>query len=302
MKQKAASYKYTPRMRVTNCNQQNYEVGEQNLIVAKLTKGEGTFVWTRNPASVNERLAIIELIKGINGFDNKANLSNCYFYSGDGIAGTLIFRGAEIKYDCINTLHFDYPKQWAMFAVGTYEILDGHNAEVEITNTYNEQTADLDLVKVSKNDRNSKLDGAEFKLYKKENGTYKKVYNNPITVKNGNTDIELKDLKPGEYYLEETKAPVGYMLLGDKIYFKQEAGEIKLTTEGGELLSEGNAEFWSLSTTDGKNVLTIKNQILYSLPSTGGNGIYWYMISGMVLMSTAAWILYKNKCKEVLGK
>ena len=49
-------------------------------------------------------------------------------------------------------------------------------------------------------------------------------------------------------------------------------------------------------------VITLTNQKVYTLPSTGGNGIYWYMISGMVLMSTAAWILYKNKCKEVLGK
>lgn len=49
-------------------------------------------------------------------------------------------------------------------------------------------------------------------------------------------------------------------------------------------------------------VLTIKNQKLYTLPESGGSGIYWYMIGGMVLMSTAAWILYKNKCREVLGK
>jgi len=253
-------------------------------------------------------MAIVNLINtkqnnnGI-GFSPEATLMNSYFFSGvDKIKSTLVFRGKKIYYDGSQYMNFDDPKQWTMFATGNYTITDGHDAEVRFTNTYEEITADLDLVKVSKNDSNSKLDGAEFQLYKKENGTYKKVYNNPITVKNGNTDIELKGLKPGEYYLEETKAPVGYMLLGDKIYFKQEAGEIKLTTEGGELLSEGNVEFWSLSTTDGKNVLTIENQILYSLPSTGGNGIYWYMISGMVLMSTAAWILYKNKCKEVLGK
>lgn len=297
---KAASYNYTSKEKVTNCNKENYEVGEQNLIVAKLTKGEGTFVWTKKPASVNERLAIIELIKNINGFNNNASLSNCYFYSGTGITGTLIFRGAEIKYDCINTLHFDYPKQWAMFAVGTYEILGGDNAEVKITNTYNEQTTDLDLVKVSKNDTNSKLDGAAFQLYKKENGTYQKS-GDPITIKNGETDIELIGLKPGEYYLEETKAPVGYMLLGKKIYFKQVDGNISLTDEQ-VTESVEKPEFWSLSTTNEKNVLTIQNQILYSLPSTGGNGIYWYMIGGMVLMSTAAWILYKNKCREVLGK
>ena len=46
----------------------------------------------------------------------------------------------------------------------------------------------------------------------------------------------------------------------------------------------------------------VENIKLYSLPSTGGSGIYWYMIGGMVLMSAAAWILYKNKCREVLGK
>lgn len=305
---KQAAITYTSTKRETQCADTQYNVGNINLIVAKLTQSEGYFVWTRQPASVNARMAIVNLINtkqnnnGI-GFSPEATLMNSYFFSGvDKIKSTLVFRGKKIYYDGSQYMNFDDPKQWTMFATGNYTITDGHDAEVRFTNTYEEITADLDLVKVSKNDSNSKLDGAEFQLYKKENGTYKKVYNNPITVKNGNTDIELKGLKPGEYYLEETKAPVGYMLLGDKIYFKQEAGEIKLTTEGGELLSEGNVEFWSLSTTDGKNVLTIENQILYSLPSTGGNGIYWYMISGMVLMSTAAWILYKNKCKEVLGK
>ena len=305
---KQATITYTSTKRETQCADTQYNVGNINLIVAKLTQSEGYFVWTRQPASVNARMAIVNLINtkqnnnGI-GFSPEATLMNSYFFSGvDKIKSTLVFRGKKIYYDGSQYMNFDDPKQWTMFATGNYTITDGHDAEVRFTNTYEEITADLDLVKVSKNDSNSKLDGAEFQLYKKENGTYKKVYNNPITVKNGNTDIELKGLKPGEYYLEETKAPVGYMLLGDKIYFKQEAGEIKLTTEGGELLSEGNVEFWSLSTTNGKNVLTIQNQILYSLPSTGGNGIYWYMISGMVLMSTAAWILYKNKCKEVLGK
>lgn len=144
------------------------------------------------------------------------------------------------------------------------------------------------------------MEGAEFQLYKKENGTYQKS-GNPITIKNSETDIELKELKQGEYYLEETKAPVGYMLLGKKIYFKQVDGNISLIDEQGTESVE-TPEFWSLSTTNGKNVLTIQNQILYSLPSTGGSGIYWYMIGGMVLMSAAAWILYKNKCREVLGK
>lgn len=46
--------------------------------------------------------------------------------------------------------------------------------------------------------------------------------------------------------------------------------------------------------------LTIKNEILYELPSTGGNGIYWYTIGGMALMMGAALILYKDKRKRMV--
>ena len=46
----------------------------------------------------------------------------------------------------------------------------------------------------------------------------------------------------------------------------------------------------------------VANDLLYELPHTGGTGIYLYMIGGMLLMFAAVWILYKNKCKEVLEK
>ena len=224
----ASTYKYTAKDRVTNCNQQDYEIGVQNLIVAKLTKGQGTFVWTRNPASIDERLAIINIIKSINGFDNNATLDNCYFYSGEGIEGTMIFRGAKIRYDCQNILHFDYPKQWAMFATGTYEITDGRNAEVAIENTYTENTADLDLVKIlnSKDSTVTRLTGAEFDLYKKDGNTYSKVNTEPIVIDNDQQEEALRNLSSGQYYLEETKAPDGCTLLADQIYFRQENGTI----------------------------------------------------------------------------
>ena len=59
---------------------------------------------------------------------------------------------------------------------------------------------------------------------------------------------------------------------------------------------------WNLSTKNNTFTLTIKNDVVYDLPSTGGTGIYLYMIGGMMLMLIAVWILYKNKCREVLGK
>ena len=47
------------------------------------------------------------------------------------------------------------------------------------------------------------------------------------------------------------------------------------------------------------NLYRFYNYKLYELPSTGGRGIFWYLISGMLLMMAAALILYKNKCREV---
>lgn len=96
----------------------------------------------------------------------------------------------------------------------------------------------------------------------------------------------------GDYTIHETKAPVGYMK--NETDWTLHFDDNGLLTQLDNVSVKGTAK-------DGV-VITLTNQKLYTLPSTGGNGIYWYMIGGMVLMSTAAWILYKNKCKEVLGK
>lgn len=77
----------------------------------------------------------------------------------------------------------------------------------------------------------TKFDGAEFKLYKKnDKGEYelqKFAYTDESgkdqtreTIQVINTDrseAELKNLQSGQYYLEEVKAPEACMLLADKI-------------------------------------------------------------------------------------
>ena len=314
---------YKQSGKTTTCSPKEFTIGKVNLIVAKLTaKNEGHFVWTNTPVSISERKEIVKLIndkidgiKGI-GFSPEAELQKCYFYSGNGIKDTLVFRNGEIKYDGMDKLTFDASKQWSMFAAGTYtftETQNAQNAEIQITNTYSEQTADLDLIKTSK--AGTKFDGAEFKLYKKNDEGAYELQKFEYTDKSGKnqtretiqvintkgSEAELKNLQSGQYYLEEVKAPEACMLLADKIYFKQEKGNITLTDKEGKALP-CEPTMWTLSNTDRKYTLTVKNEILYSLPSAGGTGIYLYMIGGMLLMFAAVWILYKNKCKEVLEK
>lgn len=166
---------YKQSGKTTTCSPKGFTIGKVNLIVAKLTANEEYFVWTNTPVSISERKEIVKLIndkidgiKGI-GFSPEAELQKCYFYSGDGIKDTLVFRNGEIKYDGMDKLTFDASKQWSMFAAGTYT--ETQNAEIQITNTYSEQTADLDLIKTS--EAGTKFDGAEFKLYKKnDEGAY----------------------------------------------------------------------------------------------------------------------------------
>ena len=53
----------------------------------------------------------------------------------------------------------------------------------------------------------------------------------------------------------------------------------------------------------GTSVVKYTNKFsVYKLPSTGGQGIYLYMFSGMLLMAAGSLITYRKKRKEVLGR
>lgn len=306
---------YESSDRENKCSSKTVKIGKVNLIVAQLTSDEGYFVWTSEEISVNERLAIIALINAKDkiGFSPTATLTNSYFYSGTGIENTLVFKNGEITYDGKQNLQFDASKQWTMFAAGTYTLTNAHNAEITVKNTYEEKTVDLDLVKTSV--AGTTFDGAEFKLYKKnDKGVYElqkfaytdKSENNQTreTIRVINTEgseAELKNLQSGQYYLEEVKAPEACMLLADKIYFKQEKGEITLTDEDGKELKKPPT-MWTLLNPAGKYTLTVKNEIVYDLPSTGHTGIFNIMMSGILLMFAGILIIYKMKGKEVLKK
>lgn len=154
-------------------------------------------------------------------------------------------------------------------------------------------------VKTSADD-NVGLSDAEFEL-KKDNTLYATGTSGEggaIAWKPVSGDINLYALD-GTFKIYETKAPAGYMKNDSGWTVVFENGLLK-SLDGVESSTEDGTKIKASAATG--VVIELTNQKVYTLPSTGGNGIYWYMISGMVLMSTAAWILYKNKCREVLGK
>src|SRR5699024_2020892 len=107
--------------------------------------------------------------------------------------------------------------------------------------------------------------------------------------------------KSGYYRLKETKAPVGYSLLNETIYFVVDAGQqtVELTDENGSILQDQAKDFYKIEKSEKPKIIQIRNEALYDLPSAGGSGIFWYLISGTAFLMAASLILYRMKRKEV---
>ena len=164
--------------------------------------------------------------------------------------------------------------------------------------------SDWQIIKVSASSHDVKLAGAIFELQSTTDETVKyygksgdagivKWYQN---YQNNDVSGEITgELPTGTYTLKEIKAPTGYTLSSNTY-------TLQITKTGALKTIQLNGENVAPALQDGKYQILIENTPLYDLPSAGGNGIYLYMIGGILLMFAAAWILYKNKCREVLER
>lgn len=298
-------------------NKFQYAFNQQNLIVGRFTQNEGYFVWTLEPLSASGRAALVEAIKKDSNF-NGITIKNTEFYSTDYPLATengIQFRESNIRVDRESSqLIFSNKNQWTHIGYGTYTVTQAVNAEIEVKNTYTEIPLYLDLKKYGSSYEGDFLAGAKFDLYKGEKEEDGKIAwgqdpeKSVEAVAAGDSELPLNS---GYYKLVETQAPSGFSLLTTPIYFHVDCIErtIELVTENGDSLAEGKEpDMWKLEgnsnmqedSNSNTYVLSIKNTSVYSLPSAGGIGIYWYIIGGILLMAGAMLIIYKNKCKEIL--
>lgn len=146
------------------------------------------------------------------------------------------------------------------------------------------------------------LSGAKFELVKDSKVCYTGESNSDGFVewyKDGKK-VSLSEIEKTTYTLRETSAPAGYAKSEVQWTIAITDTTVTITGANGTTLTPTQLK----NPTTGKtyDAYTYKNTPVYALPSTGGTGIYLYMIGGMLLMFAAVWILYKNKCKEVLEK
>ena len=164
----------------------------------------------------------------------------------------------------------------------TKDVSDENLSTITITNQ-----AQWQLIKYSSSstDKSYTLQGAKFELEDSEGRVYTgesdqngvvQWENNPFT-----------DGFPDDIYtLTETAAPTGYAL-GDSVTFEMKDGvPVKMNGENA-IIKDGILTFY------------YANEAIYSLPSSGSNGIYGYLSSGTLLLMAGTLILYKMKRKEV---
>lgn len=169
------------------------------------------------------------------------------------------------------------------------------NGKQTITNTRNSEK-----IKILKTGTNTelKLPGAEFTLKDSEGNRIQLGNNTTGTYTSDGDGLVIEgELNTGTYKLKEIKSPDGYVVLPGVI-------TITVSSEGDDkVTASGPSGMVSVKKSDeGVYEITVKNEVLYNLPSTGHTGIFNILMSGILLMFAGILIIYKMKGKEVLKK
>ena len=222
------------------------------------------------------------------------------------------------NYDTKITVDNNSPIVFKQDAFGERSALIDFNAtrENNVNSVANEKVAEFEnvLVKVfdwkliKKSTSGRTLKGAEFTLKGESQGAkvqyYGKSqqdgevlwYSSQNDRKTGKNPVEIP---VGSYSLSETMAPVGYTMSQDvwHITIDRENGVSAYMSKQGDLSDKMSVSEQSMS--NGAVIKTttfaFENEIAYTLPATGGSGIFLYTIGGVLLMLLASLLLYKNK-------
>lgn len=135
-------------------------------------------------------------------------------------------------------------------------------------------------------DSNTPLAGAEFGLYREENGAFLLVQS--ITTGVDGHIIFLNLETDTLYKLVEEKPPNGYAVITKEIFFalrpKGDTVSLQFYDSAGNLISVPNGVSGEYTTGNQLLIVTVKNLRGYELPSTGGIGTFLYILCGLILV------------------
>ena len=225
-----------------------------------------------------------------------------------------------LTYDCTvndSALSYDYENNTANLEYSRNPYDDTEKDTTPDKKTY-VIDLNIDVDKVAEGVSGKKLDGAEFQLYRM-NGSAKEYYKWDSAAKkvtwvasggdtfttdtNGKLTTQVQGLDKGEYYLEETKAPIGYNALSAPVKVTISVNEANnkvtysATTDGAAAkVDDGVVDLTAAQTSaQPVAVATIVNNAGTQLPSTGGIGTTIFYIVGAILVLGAGILLVTRR-------
>lgn len=177
---------------------------------------------------------------------------------------------------------------------------DTKNGRIGVAEFTNEKSvANVELEKVDKADHGITIKGAKFALYEAD-GNWGKASENSVEgygeiVSGDNGKIEMKNLPVGNYLLYETEAATGYTC-------PTEPWRIIVGSGGTVTVQDGNGNLIASKSESEPAIYQIENTKVYSLPESGGPGIYGFTISGVAILATALLLFINNKRREEEAK
>ena len=180
---------------------------------------------------------------------------------------------------------------------GNADTTNGQIGVAEFTNEIS--VANVELEKVDKADHSITIKGAKFALYEADEN-WGKASENSVEgygeiVSENNGKIEMKNLPVGNYLLYETKAATGYTR-------PTEPWRIIVESGGKVTVQDGNGNLIASKSESEPAIYQIENAKVYSLPESGGPGIYGFTISGVAILATALLLFINNKRREEEAK
>ena len=172
---------------------------------------------------------------------------------------------------------------------------DKTNGQIGIAEFTNKKTVvNINLEKVDSQTADTKLSGAKFDLYKADaNG--EKTGKAICSYTSGQYGaISIKNLPIGQYVLIETEAPTGYMVSAKPWNIVVANDRTVTVTYNGKAVTSRED--------DNTIYYQITNTKVYSLPESGGPGIYGFTISGVAILATALLLFINNKRREEEAK
>lgn len=205
---------------------------------------------------------------------------------------TTIAAGATHTYDVVVSFHFsntNAPSACAGAGTGLYNAVaaaSGENGTTTDNSTCDTPPSryDVYLHKVGKNAAGAtvSLSGSAWQLQTESAGAPGTVVSGGIQAVTGQTgEFKMPALPPGAYWLTETTAPTGYVLLAQPVRFVvSAAGAVTISSGGDTAISVG-------AYASGQPEITVGNPTPLILPLAGGSGSGTFVLVGGLLLAIA---------------